>query len=69
MDNVAMLLYSIAVKIPELELLARKKLQPSAEAMKVYALSVDGLVNWTYPNYAGASQVCTSVTIRYEKVW
>lgn len=57
-DNVVMLLYDIAVKTPELEVLAREKLQASGNAMKDYAASLDGLVNWTYLNYADGSQVC-----------
>lgn len=56
-DNVVMLLYDIAVKAPELEEIARKKLHASGEAMKEYAASLDGLVDWTYLNYADGSQV------------
>ncbi|KAJ4365369.1 hypothetical protein N0V95_000516 [Ascochyta clinopodiicola] len=55
-DNVVMLLYDIAVKTPELEVLARKKLQASGQAMKEYAASLDGLVDFTYLNYADGSQ-------------
>ncbi|KAJ4983181.1 6-hydroxy-D-nicotine oxidase [Stagonosporopsis vannaccii] len=55
-DNLVMLLYDIAVKTPELETLARKKLQASGEAMKEYAASLGGLVDWTYLNYADGSQ-------------
>ena len=59
-DNVVMLLYDIAVKTPKLEVLARKKLRASGEAMKEYAASLDGLVDWTYVNYADGSQVSGS---------
>ncbi|UPX11163.1 uncharacterized protein EKO05_0001785 [Ascochyta rabiei] len=55
-DNVVMLLYDIAVKTPELEVLAREKLQASGQAMKDYAASLDGLVDFTYLNYADRSQ-------------
>lgn len=55
-DNVVMLLYNIAVKTTELETLARKKLRASGELMKEYAASLDGLVNWTYLNYADGYQ-------------
>ncbi|KAH6616246.1 hypothetical protein C7974DRAFT_401462 [Boeremia exigua] len=55
-DNVVMLLYDIAVKTPELETLARTKLQASAKAMKEYAASLDGLVDFAYLNYADGSQ-------------
>ena len=57
-ENVVMLLYNIAVKSPELEVLARKKLFASGETMKKYAASLDGLINWTYLNYADGTQVC-----------
>lgn len=57
-DNVVMLLYDIAVKTPELEVLARQKLRASGEAMKAFASSLDGLVDWTYLNYADSYQVC-----------
>lgn len=57
-NNVVMLLYDIAVKTPELEVLARKRLHASGQAMKEYAASLDGLVNWTYLNYADGNQVC-----------
>jgi hypothetical protein len=56
-DNVVMLLYDIAVKSPELEALARQKLMASGEKMKEFAASLDGLVNWTYLNYADGTQV------------
>lgn len=56
-DNVVMLLYDIAVKTPELEVLAREKLQASIEAMKEYAASLEGLVDWAYLNYADGTQV------------
>lgn len=58
-ENVVMLLYNIAVKSPELEALARKKLFASFKAMRKYAASLDGLVNWTYLNYADGTQVST----------
>lgn len=45
-DNVVMLLYDIAVKTPELEVLAKKKLQASGQAMKDYAASLGGLVDF-----------------------
>lgn len=57
-ENVVMLLYNIAVKTPELEILAREKLFASGDAMKKYAASLDGLINWTYLNYADGTQVC-----------
>jgi hypothetical protein len=60
-DNVVMLLYDIAVNGPELEVLARKMLKASGEAMKEYAESVDGLVNWQYMNYADSYQVCEQI--------
>lgn len=56
-DNAVMLLYNIAVKSPELELLARKKLRASGEAIKQYAADLGGLVDWTYLNYADGHQV------------
>jgi hypothetical protein len=59
-SNVVMLLYSLAVKSPELEVLARKRFRASMEAMKEYAASLDGLVDWTYLNYADGSQVRSS---------
>lgn len=58
-ENVVMLLYNIAVKSPELEVLAREKLFTSGTAMKKYAASLNGLVNWTYLNYADGTQVST----------
>ncbi|KAF2130675.1 FAD-binding domain-containing protein [Dothidotthia symphoricarpi CBS 119687] len=56
MDNVVMLLYDIAVMSPELEVLAREKLRKSGEAMKQYAASLNGLIDWTYMNYADSYQ-------------
>lgn len=55
--NVVMLLYTLAVKTPKLEALARKRFRASMEAMKEYAASLDSLVDWTYLNYADGSQV------------
>jgi hypothetical protein len=55
-------LYTLAVKTPELEALAREKFRASMEAMREYAASVDGLVDWTYLNYADISQVSSSCT-------
>ncbi|KAG9199276.1 hypothetical protein G6514_008623 [Epicoccum nigrum] len=55
-ENVVMLLYNIAVKSPELEILARKKLFASGETMKRFAASLDGLINWIYLNYADGTQ-------------
>lgn len=60
-ENVVMLLYNIAVKSPELEVLARKRLFASGENMKKYAASLDGLVDWTYLNYADRTQVSSSL--------
>lgn len=60
-ENVVMLLYNIAVKSPELETLARKKLFASVETMKKYAASLDGLINWIYLNYADGTQVSSWV--------
>lgn len=65
-DNVVMLLYNIAVKSPELEALARKKLMASGEVMKQYAASLDGLVDWTYLNYADGTQVRCSIPATYQ---
>ena len=58
-ENVVMLLYDIAVTSPELEVLARQKLQASGQAMREYAASLDGLIDWTYMNYADGNQVFT----------
>jgi len=63
-DNVVMLLYDIAVKTPEQEVLAREKLQASGKAMQEFAASLDGLVDWTYLNYADGSQVCSQCKVR-----
>lgn len=63
-DNVVMLLYDIAVKTPEQEVLAREKLQASAKAMQEFAASLDGLVDWTYLNYADGSQVYSQYVVR-----
>lgn len=59
-DNVVMLLYDIAVNGQELEDLAREKLKASGEAMRKFAESLDGLVNWRYMNYADSYQVIRS---------
>lgn len=55
--NVVMLLYTLAVKTPELEALGRKRFRASFEAMREYAASLDSLIDWTYLNYADSSQV------------
>jgi hypothetical protein len=56
-DNAVMLLYNIAVKSADLEVLARKKLRASGEAMRKFAADMGGLVDWTYLNYADGYQV------------
>ncbi|KAF3044621.1 hypothetical protein E8E12_005184 [Didymella heteroderae] len=55
-DNIVMLLYNIAVKSPELEVLARKRLRASGDVIKKYAAKLGGLVDWTYLNYADGDQ-------------
>ncbi|KAJ4408181.1 hypothetical protein N0V91_003530 [Didymella pomorum] len=55
-DNAVMLLYNIAVKSADLEVLARKKLRASGEAMRKFAADMGGLVDWTYLNYADGYQ-------------
>lgn len=59
-SNVVMFLYTMAVKTPKLEILARKRFRASMEAMKQYVASLDSLVDWTYLNYADGSQVSRS---------
>lgn len=55
--NVVMLLYALAVKGHDLEVLARERFRASFEEMRQYAVKTDSLVDWTYLNYADGSQV------------
>jgi len=55
-ENVVMLLFDIAVKTPELEILARKKLRKFGDEMKSQAARLRGAVDWTYLNYADSHQ-------------
>lgn len=55
-DNAVMLLFNIAVKSADAEVLGRKKLFAYGKAMQEYAASVGGLVRWTYLNYADGTQ-------------
>lgn len=57
-DNLVMLLFDIAVKTPELEVLARKKLRKFGDAMRLESSTLGGAVDWTYLNYADGYQVC-----------
>jgi hypothetical protein len=56
-DNAVMLLFDIAVKGEETEVLARQALRAATEEMQKFAASRDALVDWQYLNYADVYQV------------
>ena len=55
-DNAVMLLFDIAVKGEETEVIAREALRAVTEEMQRFAASKDALVDWQYLNYADAYQ-------------
>lgn len=56
-DDAIMLLFDIAVKGTDTEILARQKIRAYGEKLQAYAASQGTLENWQYLNYADSYQV------------